>query len=173
LIGESSFFSLSFKMLADTLTIYGFKGFRALTFRVAIDVAEKYWSSRFVTRVYVGNKSPPDLFGLATAAVALENAVFWVALTLTYVVATDVGRRKYGDAFFFDVPNVVLPLVFDYACCTAVILAISYVVSRTMQNPRVLRYEDDGMRAIRAYATFVWWTALATLSLPFYLSVSS
>lgn len=159
-------------MLLDHATIYGFKSLRAVSLGVALDVSQKYASSRFMMAVYARGKKAPDLFPVATTAMAIENAVFWFALTLVYLVVGELGRGAYGDRFFLDLPNVVLPLLFDYACCNVVILSIAYIVSRIMQNPGTLRYQDDGMRGIRAYAQFVWLLSLATLAMPFYLVVA-
>ncbi len=138
---------------------------RVMVIWIALYLMDKVFQDAFVQRVLADDGEPPDMRWLVPCALLLDAAAIGsilVILSLLYAMF-----KRPDNTFVID-SHLMAALVKDYAISTAVILAVGVAVAHVAQSRRLLRYEDVGIRGIRAYSELVLMLTMVVIPIPFY-----
>ena len=152
------------------LATYAVKAVRFLSLWIALYVVEKVYQDRFVRQVLAEEGEPPSLGRMVPTALAIE-AVFmllvWLALWLMFKVF-----KTSKNTFILDWSWLRMQYR-DYIWTTGAILLLGTAIGRVMEDRRVFRYKDDGLRAIRAHALLMLAVSGAILLVPMFMFYTS
>ncbi len=148
---------------------------RVLTLWISVYFTQKIYQDKFVQSVYYNKgssnkvtKQPPNI-QYFIFVVMLIDLITYGLLLLTifssshYIIAT----TEMGSVFTVD-GQVAKTVIIDYAISSVIILLIGVLLSRTIRNQRHLRYNDLGVRGIRAFSELILMIAIIITLLPFY-----
>lgn len=167
-------------MPSATLVPYGLgyavKAFRVLAMWIVIYVTAKLYSKRHLRRVYLAEDDDteyrPDerrtnLWTFALTCAAIESIGF---LLLIGCLAMLAYKRRNPDAYpVFMIDEMFMQrATYDYVAVTLVWVAAMCLVASSIENCDVMRFEDDGLRGVRAYATIALYAFLVLVAFPFF-----
>lgn len=102
---------------------------------------------------------PPSLLPVIVFALGME-AVVMLVLVVALNAARYVHDPSGSNAYMID-GALLAALATDYALTTVLLLGVGLGVAATVQNVRLFRYREDGMRGIRALSTALLLCAAA------------
>ena len=143
------------------------KVFRAMTLWMAIYFATKIYQDRFMHRMYTqnGRKGPPDLRTFVVVVLAMDAIFFGLLFGMFALMCIYTTSR--GSTFAFD-GEVMRILANEYLITDVVLLGIGISLAGTVQNERLLRYKDMGLRGIRAFGDLLFLSSIIVISVPVY-----
>jgi type IV secretory pathway VirB6-like protein len=150
---------------ATTFVVSVVKVARVMVLWIALYMMDKVYQDAFVQRVLADNEEPPDLRWLVPCALLIDVIAMGAMLAITMLVCAMF--KKPSNTFVIDA-HVIACMCKDYAYSTAVILAVGVAVAHVAQSRKLLRYQDLGMRGIRAYSELVLMLAMVVVPIPFY-----
>lgn len=150
---------------AAAAVINAVKVVRVMVFWIALFMADKIFQDMFVRRVLVEDGEPPDLRYLVPVALGIDFAV--CAVIFTALVLVRRAYKKPGNTFVVD-GALLRALAFDYGVSTAALLAAGVLLGDAVQNRRLLRYRDMGLRGIRAFCDLFLPIGAVLIAIPFY-----
>lgn len=167
------------EMAMDWLVIYTVKVTRIMILWIALYVLDKIWQDAYV-RSWIANErdgteenKPPPMWMIVFFALGGEALALLVVLLILILFSNLVTDRAGAqiEAFGLDA-NLFKLLGIDYILCTVLFLVVGVFVARMAQNCRTFRFEDDGMRGIRATCNLLLGIAAAVIALPLFLIVA-
>lgn len=160
--------STKMTMLVDgslVLVIHALKVVRIMVVWTAIYIAEKILMDAFVSRSLLRDREPPDLRGMVFLVLAADG--FAVALTLFFLTGLGYVYRRRADTFVID-GMFLRAYTLDYVMTSITFGLLGFMLAHIVQRSPGLRYNEDGMRGIRAMATIMLTVGSVILSLPMY-----
>lgn len=148
-----------------TVCVYAVKLVRFMVLWVALFVTEKVYQDAYVSTALIRNTTPPDLRPLIIYALLVDFVFFTFVMLL---IALLRAQNPPGQGYAID-ENLVSILIVDYVASIIVLATIGAGVATVVQDRTILRYNDDGLRSIRALGTLLLYGALVTLALPYYM----
>lgn len=147
-----------------TACVYTIKLVRFLVLWIALFVTEKVFQDDYVSRVLIRDGAPPDLRPLVVYALLVDFVFFtFIMLVIQLLRAQNPDRNYAIDG------NLVSVLMVDYVASSVVFGVVGWGIAAVVQDRKILRYRDDGLRSIRALGTLLLYGALVTLAVPYYL----
>lgn len=147
-----------------TACVYTIKLVRFLVLWIALFVTEKVFQDDYVSRVLIRDGAPPDLRPLVVYALLVDFVFFtFIMLVIQLLRAQNPDRNYAIDG------NLVSVLMVDYVASSVVFGVVGWSIAAVVQDRKILRYRDDGLRSIRALGTLLLYGALVTLAVPYYL----
>jgi hypothetical protein len=140
---------------------------RVMALWVLLYVADKVFQSAYIDRG-LGTSDPrrreekplPQLWTLMPLVLLCEALFFGVIYLLLRVL-----RAMYGDSGTFVVDaDLISRTLYAYLSSTAILAVLGACMGNVVQCRREFRYDEDGMRGIRALCTLLLPTALVVIS---------
>lgn len=174
----------------DSGTIAGLlavKVARLMVLWVALYLATKVYQDEYVERVLVQGgtarpanaeeteswqdaSAPPRLQGMVVYALVLDLGMSMMLGTILLLLSAKF--KQPNNTFVIDGAFLRLAAV-DYAAATFVISVLGILIARAVQNPRALRFREDGMRGTRAFGTLMLYVGAVVLAIPFFSMLGS
>ena len=151
--------------------LYAVKLWRAMVLWICLYVVEKVYQDEFVHKVLAGDGDarPPSLSLVIAYAVGAEAVAM---LLLVAVLALLMAKYKTRDSTFVIDNRFMVLLFVDYALTTSTMVTLGVAVAKQVQDGRLFRYRDDGLRGIRALCTLLLQLSAVVLALPVFCLVS-
>lgn len=146
--------------------VYLVKLLRFMVLWIALFVVEKVFQDAYVSRVLVRDDAPPDLRPLVIYALLVDFVFFTLVMAIIFLLRSQNEER--GSGYAID-GNLVFVLLVDYVASVLVIGGIGWSVASVVQDRRSLRYQDDGLRSIRALGTLLLYGSMILVLLPYYM----
>jgi hypothetical protein len=152
-----------------TMLLYMFKVMRLMVLWIALYTLDKVWQDAYIQHLVANEEGchervePPSLLPIIVLALGMEAIVMMVLVLILWLV-----RARYGSGLFLIDQRLLHMLGVDYLFTTGMMLALGVLVSSVVQDTRLFRYRDDGMRSIRANCTLLLSFAALVLLLPMY-----
>lgn len=147
-----------------TVCVYTVKLVRFMVLWVALFVMEKVYQDAYVSTSLIRNATPPDLRPLVIYALLVDFVFFtFIMLLIALLRAQNPDKTHVIDG------NLVSVLIVDYVASVVILANVGTGVATVVQDRNILRYNDDGLRSIRALGTLLLYGALLTLALPYYM----
>lgn len=148
--------------------LYIIKGIRILFTYIALFLTTRVFSPIYEEVVYDQKKSPPGLwkylFIFLGFDIAFNSFLVVVLFLLQFLFKTD-NNSFLVDKYLFN------KYLVDYAVSMVVVLVIGALISKVMMDKKYFKYKYEGLRAIRAYESMLFYVALAVYSFPFFMIV--
>lgn len=146
--------------------MYVIKLTRFLVLWLALFVVEKVYQDAYVSSVLVRSGKPPDLRPLIIYALLTDFVFFTFILVVINMLLAQRQRSGYGHVIDL---NLVSILVFDYLGSVLVLGVVGWGIATVVQDKKILRYRDDGLRSIRALGTLLLYCSIVVLMVPFFI----
>ena len=143
--------------------LVAFKLVRFMVLWIALFFIDRAYQATYMQRVIVEERSPPPLWTVMAAALAVEAAFALLLLGALALLGTRFKRP--GNTFVLDAPLMSM-LLADYFRTTAVMLAVGTALGACAQSARHFRYGEDGMRGIRALCIALLLVSAVVLAAP-------
>ena len=156
------------EMIIDSqfYVIYVIKALRILFAYVALFLTTRMFVPIYEDIVYDAKKDPPGLwrFMLIYLAFDVSLNVFLLVLLflLKYLFKTDDNTFIVDSAL---IGNFLL----DYVVGMFMTMVIGVLVGRVIIMKKYFKYKYEGVRAIRAFESIVFWIAVVNILIPYYL----
>jgi hypothetical protein len=156
------------EMIIDSqfYVIYVIKALRILFAYVALFLTTRMFVPIYEDIVYDAKKDPPGLwrFMLIYLAFDVSLNVFLLVLLflLKYLFKTD------DNTFIVD-SALIGNFLMDYVVGMFMIMVIGVLVGRVIIMKKYFKYKYEGVRAIRAFESIVFWIAVVNILIPYYL----
>jgi hypothetical protein len=138
---------------------------RAMVFWVALYVVEKAYQDAYVQHTLLEDGTPPDLRWLTAAAIGIDIVITGILAVITFLIKKLF--KTPSNTFILD--NGTMRIIgIDYACSTAVILAMGTLLSQSAQSAQLFRYRDNGVRGIRAFCNMLLYVSFVGMAIPYY-----
>ena len=149
------------------VTLYFIKLARAMVLWISLYVVEKVFQDAYVQRAMGGRDGglPPSLATMIMYAVAIEGTV--MLLVVAVLVLLMARYKNPGTSFVIDRQFMFL-LAIDYALTTVIMVGLGVLLANQVQDGRLFRYRDDGLRGIRALSNLLLYVSVVVIALPFF-----
>ena len=151
--------------LAAAFVINTLKVARIMVLWIALYLMDKVFQDAFVQQTLVNDKDPPDLRWLVPCALLIDTVA--IGAMCVVLLLLRAMFQEGGRTFVIDKALVRL-VAFDFACSSALILALGVALAHVAQDATLLRYRDVGLRGIRAFSELVLMLAMVVIPIPFY-----
>lgn len=146
--------------------VYAVKFLRFMILWIALYVVEKVFQDAYVSNVLVRDGKPPDLRPLVVYALLVDFVFFTVVMVILQLLRAQ--NASTGTNYAID-SNLMSVLVVDYIASVAIIGGTGWGVATVIQDRKLLRYRDDGLRSIRALGTLLLYGSMVLVLLPYYV----
>lgn len=147
-----------------TACVYTVKFVRFLALWIALYVTEKVYQDLYVSVVLIQRKTPPDLRPFMLYAMLADFVFFVFIILVVQLLRAQNPGKNYGIDH-----NLVSLLIVDYVASSLALGIVGVGVASVVQDKTILRYNDDGLRSIRALGTLLLYSALVVVALPYYV----
>jgi len=147
------------------ITAYLVKLYRILSLWMIVYVLERVYLERFITRVYIEDKSPKGLAAFVVLCAFIELISFLVLFLVLF--GAMIKYKTSFNSFIIDRP-LLIGVAVDYFVSTLLIINTGAIVASVIQNRDLFNYHHDGLRGIRANAVLVLYLSLLLFAIPFY-----
>jgi hypothetical protein len=141
-------------------TVIAAKIIRLMVIWIALFFVDRAWQSSYLDDVVVKKREPYPLWPVMAAALGVEACVYAILFGLLAVLSARFKRP--GNTFVVD-GFMMKRLAADYFRTTVPILILGSALGAITQRSKYLRYDEDGMRAIRAHCTSLLFVSFLTL----------
>jgi hypothetical protein len=147
--------------------LYFLKLARAMVLWISLYVVEKVFQDAYVQRAMGGRDDgkPPSLASMIMYAVAIEGTVM---LLIVAVLVLLMARYKNPRTTFVIDRQFMSLLAIDYAFTTVTMVGLGVLLAKQVQDGRLFRYRDDGLRGIRALSNLLLYVSMVVITLPFF-----
>lgn len=146
-----------------TTSVYLVKLLRFSVIWISLFVVEKVYQDAYVSKVLIRDGEPPDLRPIVLYTLLVD----FVFSVFVLVIVALLNAQNQGPTYAID-SVLAQALIVDYVSSTSVMAALGWGVATVVQDKKLLRYKDDGLRSIRALGTLILYGSLVTLLLPYY-----
>jgi len=159
---------------ATNVVVSTIKLVRILTLWISIYFAEKIFQDKFIQRVYYGpsssttEKKPPDIRYFMCVAILIDTIVYGLFIMVVLSISQYVILSSERGAVFTIDKTIILGVVGDYVTSSVILILLGVFLSTTIQNQKHLRYNDLGVRGIRAYSELVLLVSIIVTLIPYY-----
>jgi hypothetical protein len=148
--------------------LYIIKGLRILFTYIALFLATRVFSPIYEEVVYDQKKLPPGLwkylFIFLGFDIAFNTFLVVVLFLLQFLFKTD------DNSFIID-KYLFHKYVIDYVVSMVILLVVGALVSKVMMDKKYFKYKYEGLRAIRAYESILFYIAIPLYMFPYFLVV--
>jgi len=166
-----SFYTLRYSIIMDFLmdpqvmTIYVIKALRIGFAYLAAYLTTKVFSPMYEEKVYDKKENPPSLLQylfLFFAFDACFNVFILIVLYLLKFIFSNDDNAFVIDNYLFK------KYAIDYISGMVIILTIGSLVGSVITQKKYFKYKYEGLRAIRAYQTILFYMAMIIIILPLF-----
>jgi hypothetical protein len=165
-------------MLLDPATnviVCAIKLVRILTLWISIYFTEKIFQDKFVQQVYYGKSTstdekirPPDIRYFMGVVLLIDAVAYGLFLCMLFSVSRYVIASSIcGQVFTID-NSIFLGVLGDYIASSTILIILGVLLSNTIQNEKHLRYNDLGVRGIRAFSELILFLSIIVTLIPYY-----
>jgi hypothetical protein len=148
--------------------LYVIKGLRILFTYIALFLSTRVFSPIYEDIVYDQKKNPPALwkylFIFIGFDLAFNSFLVVVLFLLQFLFKTD------DNSFIID-KYLFYKYLTDYVITMIVLLLVGWLVSKVMMDKKYFKYKYEGLRAIRAYETMIFYIAIPSYMFPYFLLI--
>jgi len=168
-----SYYSLNYNimdMILDSqfFVLYLIKGLRILFTYIALFLATRVFSPIYEEIVYDQKKLPPALWKYLFIFLGFDAAfnVFLIVVLflLQFLFKTD------DNSFIID-KYLFYKYLTDYAFSMVVLMVMGALVAKVMMDKKYFKYKYEGLRAIRAFESVLFYIAIPLYLFPYFLIV--
>jgi hypothetical protein len=157
-------------MILDSqfFVLYLIKGLRILFTYIALFLATRVFSPIYEEIVYDQKKLPPALWKYLFIFLGFDAAfnVFLIVVLflLQFLFKTD------DNSFIID-KYLFYKYLTDYAFSMVVLMVMGALVAKVMMDKKYFKYKYEGLRAIRAFESVLFYIAIPLYLFPYFLIV--
>ena len=122
----------------------------------------KAYQQEYIDRA-INDQPLPMLWTVAPAIIGCEACFMFIIIMLLLMLNRTYKRPV--NTFVID-NAILLQIVRDYIQTSIIILALGVLIGYILQHSHVLRYSEDGIRAVRSGVLMVFYSAIITLLIP-------
>ncbi len=148
--------------------LYVIKVLRVLFTYIALFLTTRVFAPIYEDIVYEQKKVPPGLWRYM-----LIFLIFDVSFNVFLVVVLFLLKFlfKTDDNTFIVDKYLFKKYLLDYAVSMVVLVVVGMLISNVMMNKKYFKYKYEGLRAIRAFESMLFYVAMVIYMFPFFLIV--
>ena len=167
-----SFYTLNYSVMdiiidAQFTVLYLIKGLRILFTYIALFLSTRVFSPIYEEKVYDQKANPPGLWQYMFIFLGFDiafNCFLVVVLFLLQFLFKTEDNSFIVDKYMF------FKYLIDYAVSMIIMFLIGILVSKVITDKKYFKYKYEGLRAIRAFESIMFFNAIPIYMFPYFMA---